>query len=111
MNSTEPSQDFHTMLRQDYRRLELRDWGRWTATLLILAGLFWTIDVLGGDIAHGISFVQQQQLGVNLRCLMTLILLFSVYSVHQQLVISRARLRLFRELSRSGETNSDPLAE
>ena len=85
-------------LRAVLRQLDRRDWWRWAAAIMIMllttAGVF----VLSlPNLKRG--FEEQQQLEVAVFGLLGLVLLFAVFSVYQQVEISRMRRHFAAEMA------------
>ncbi len=76
--------------RAHLRRLDLWEWFRWASVLFIALLLTGGMFSLSMPIFRRDWFAQAQ-LNVNVWALFGLVLLFSVYTVHQQLVITRLR--------------------
>ena len=85
-------------LRAVLRRLDRRDWWRWAAAIMIIlmttAGVF----VLSlPNLERG--FEEQRELEVAVLGLLGLVLLFAVFSVYQQIEISRMRRHFAAEMA------------
>lgn len=76
--------------RARLRRLDLWDWFRWASVLLIALLLTGGIFSLSGPMFRRDRFAQAQ-LDISVWALFGLVLLFSAYTVYQQLVITRLR--------------------
>jgi hypothetical protein len=82
-------QEIHTGLE----RLERREWWRWAAALLIM--LLLTLGVLALSLPGvGKDTLSQEQLSLTARGLFALVLVFDLFVIYQQVLISRRRKQL-----------------
>lgn len=84
--------------RANLSRLDRRDWWRWgtvvTVTLLL------TVGVLGlSTPSLRRSFAEQSELDIGVTGLLAIVLLFDVFAVYQQIVISRLRHDLTKQVA------------
>ncbi len=87
------------MFRADARRLDSRDWRLWTIAAVIMLMMLFTIATLALEIEHeGLDFMSGVQLDIGVRGLLTMVLLFGVFVLYQQVVIHRVRQNLVRDL-------------
>ncbi len=96
------------VFHEDSRRLERRDWRLWTIASLFIVLMFSTIATLALEIERrGVEILSGAQLDAAVHGLLTMVLLFALFVVHQQITISRTRRMLFhvlrQELARSAE--------
>lgn len=83
----------------DTRRLSRRDWRLWSIAAFIMLMMFSTIAVMALEIEHrGMEFMSGVQLDVAVRGLFTMVLIFSLFVAHQQLMMDRIRRDLVQEL-------------
>jgi hypothetical protein len=80
-------------------QLERREWSRWGISLFVMLALTFTLFALSWSVrGHGLTWQQQEQLGIALRSLAGLVLLFDVFVVYQQVLISKLRRELAMQL-------------
>jgi hypothetical protein len=96
----------HTMerdpaeLRAVLHQLDRRDWWRWAAAIMIMLLTTTGVFVLSlPNLKRG--FEEQQQLEVAVFGLLGLVLIFAVFSVYQQIEISRMRRHFAAEVAMS----------
>ncbi|MFB3916073.1 MAG: PilZ domain-containing protein [Terriglobales bacterium] len=79
------------------RRLERREWWRWAVALLVMALL--TVGVLSLTISVGRrEAFEEYQLKLAARGLLGIVLLFDVFAVYQQILITRLRRDLATQI-------------
>src|SRR5229473_8286127 len=77
-------------LQAGMERLERREWWRWAAALVIM--LLLTLSVFSLSLpGMGKDTSKEDQLGVAVRGLFALVLLFDVFAIYQQVLITRMR--------------------
>jgi len=85
-------------LRAVLHQLDRRDWWRWAAAIMIMLLTTTGVFVLSlPNLKRG--FEEQQQLEVAVFGLLGLVVLFAVFSVYQQIVISRMRRHFAAEMA------------
>ena len=85
-------------LRALLRQLDRRDWWRWAAAIMIMLLTTTGVFVLSlPNLKRG--FEEQQQLEVAVFGLLGLVVLFAVFAVYQQIVISRMRRHFAAEMA------------
>lgn len=77
-------------------QLERHEWWRWGVTFVIMLAL--TIGLFGLSIPIGRNWTEQMQLNIALRGLLALVLLFDVFVIYQQVLITRLRRDLATQL-------------
>jgi diguanylate cyclase (GGDEF)-like protein len=103
MAVTDPSQTGTKIgpeeLREDFRKLDRREWWLWSTTVLVLILL--TVAIASFEFP---SLLNQEQgtysfyLNLAVRALVGLVLVFSVYLVYQQTMINRMRKQLAEQI-------------
>ena len=92
----------HTALenfRADARRLDNHDWRLWSIAAVIMLMMLVTIATLALEIEHGgLDFLSGVQLDLGVRGLLTMVLLFGIFVLYQQIVIHRTRQKMVRSL-------------
>jgi hypothetical protein len=80
-------------LQAGMERLERREWWRWAAALVIM--LLLTLGVFSLSLpGMGKDTSKEDQLGIAVRGLFALVLLFDVFAIYQQVLITRMRRQL-----------------
>jgi hypothetical protein len=80
-------------LQAGMERLERREWWRWAAALVIM--LLLTLGVFSLSLpGMGKDTSKEDQLGLAVRGLFALVLLFDVFAIYQQVLITRMRRQL-----------------
>lgn len=77
-------------------RLERREWWRWAVALLIM--LLLTIGALSLSLPDIRKNASQEQLDLAVRGLFALVLVFDVFAIYQQVLISRLRRQLSAQI-------------
>lgn len=89
--------DLHqTQARLD--RLERHEWWRWGLAFVVMLALTVGLIVLSIPVVAGQDPAEQVQMNIGLRGLLGLVLLFDVFVVHQQVLITRLRRDLATQL-------------
>ena len=92
----------HTALETfhaDAERLDKRDWRLWGIAGLIMLLMVSTIAALAIEIEYiNSDFLSDVQLDVGVRGLLTMVLIFAVFVLYQQIVMYRMRQNLVRGL-------------
>jgi hypothetical protein len=79
--------------------LERSEWWRWSISIFVMLALTFTLFALSWSVrGHGLNWRQQEQLGIALRSLLALVLIFDIFVVYQQTVISKLRRDLAMQL-------------
>lgn len=95
-------------------RLERNEWWRWFIAFIIMLALVFGLFVLSMSIGVKLDWEEQERLRACLRGLLGLVLLFSVFVVHQQRLISKLRgdlalhLRVVTTLEALKAADDDP---
>lgn len=85
----------------DTRRLDRRDWQLWSIAALVMLAMFSTIAVLALEIEHrGMEYLSGAQLDAAVRGLLVMVLLFTLFVVYQQFMLTRLRQVLVQDLRR-----------
>jgi hypothetical protein len=84
-------------------QLEQQEWWRWSIALFVMLALTFGLFALSMSLRGGLNWQEQAQLNITLRGLLALVLLFDVFIVYQQLLITRLRRDLAIQL-RAGTT-------
>jgi hypothetical protein len=85
-----------TQVRLD--QLERQEWWRWVIAFIVMFALTVGLFVLAIPVAGGRNWIEQAELNSALRGLLALILVFDVFVVYQQMVITRLRRDLATQL-------------
>jgi PilZ domain len=72
------------------------EWWRWSIAFVVMLALTFGLFVL--SVPGGRDWVEQTELNIGLRALLALVLLFDVFVVHQQVLITRLRRDLATQL-------------
>lgn len=86
----------HTQARLDH--LERHEWWRWSIAFVVMLILTFGLFALSTPGVGGRNWVEQTELNIGLRGLLALVLLFDVFVVHQQMLITRLRRDLGTQL-------------
>ena len=84
-------------------QLERHEWWRWSIAFFVMLVLTFGLFALSLSVRGGLTWQEQAQLNITLRGLLALVLLFDVFIVYQQLLITRLRRDLAIQL-RAGTT-------
>src|SRR6266404_2151872 len=88
-------------VNKDLHRLDRRDWRLWAITIGVMTAMAFTTVVLAFEIRpHRGDILSQLQLDTAVHALLAIVLLFSIFLIHQQIVIRRWRLLLTIEAQR-----------
>src|SRR5476649_561967 len=71
--------------------LERQEWWRWSIAFVVMLTLTVGLFALAIPVIGGRNWVEQTELNTALRGLLALILLFNVFVVYQQVLITRLR--------------------
>ncbi len=74
------------------------EWWRWSIAFVIMLALTFGLFVLSVPAIGARNWVEQTELNIGLRALLALVLLFDVFVVHQQVLITRLRRDLATQL-------------
>jgi hypothetical protein len=77
-------------------RLERHEWWRWSLAFVVMLAL--TVGLFVLSVPAGRDWVEQAELNIGLRGLLGLVLLFDVFVVHQQVLITKLRRDLATQL-------------
>ena len=92
----------HTALeifRTDAQRLDRHDWRLWSIAGVIMLMMLLTIASLALEVEHGnVDFMSSMQLDLGVRGLLTMVLLFGIFVLYQQVVIHRMRQKMVKGL-------------
>jgi hypothetical protein len=86
-------------LQAGMERLERREWWRWAAALLIM--LLLTLGVVSLSLSLpglGKDGFNQEQLSLSVRGLFALVLVFDIFAIYQQVLISRLRRQMAAQI-------------
>ena len=103
-SASAPSAD-REAIRHELRRLEWRDWSLWSAAfiiLLLLLAALASFAVPGAEL--GLDMFGIERLQISVRALLGLILLFTSFTVYQQVQIHRLRSRTLQHLAWIAQT-------
>jgi hypothetical protein len=84
-------------------QLERQEWWRWSIAFFVMLVLTFGLFALSLSVRGGLTWQEQAQLNITMRGLLALVLLFDVFVVHQQMLITRLRRDLAIQL-RAGTT-------
>jgi hypothetical protein len=79
-------------------QLERREWWRWSIAFLVMLVLTFGLFTLSMSVRDGLTWAEQAQLNIGLRGLLALVLLFDIFVVYQQVLITRLRRDLATQL-------------
>jgi hypothetical protein len=79
-------------------QLERHEWWRWSVALLVMLALTLGLLALSIPVIGGRNWTEQTELNIALRGLLALILLFDIFVVYQQILITRLRRDLATQL-------------
>lgn len=79
-------------------QLERQEWWRWSIAFLVMFALTVGLFVLAIPVAGGRNWIEQAALNSALRGLLALILVFDVFVIYQQVLITRLRRDLATQL-------------
>jgi hypothetical protein len=79
-------------------QLERHEWWRWSIAFFVMLVLTFGLFALSLSVRGGLTWQEQAQLNITLRGLLALVLLFDVFVVHQQMLITRLRRDLATQL-------------
>lgn len=79
-------------------RLERHEWWRWSLAFVVMLALTVGLFILSIPAVGGRGPAEQMELNIGLRALLALVLLFDVFVVHQQVLITRLRRDLATQL-------------
>jgi diguanylate cyclase (GGDEF)-like protein len=87
-------------LRASLKQLDRRDWGLWFTALTILLLLCFAVYTLTGpSLGFEDQWLAQDQIMIGVRGLFALVLLFTVFAIHQQYLIKRLRSKLEEQIA------------
>jgi len=97
------------MFRADAQQLDKHDWRLWSIAGVIMLMMLFTIASLALEVERGnVDFLSGAQLDIGVRGLLTMVLIFAVFVLYQQVVIHRRRQNMVKDLrSTLAETRSD----
>lgn len=99
----EPGADYSTRdIRRSLRRIERRDWWLWGYASLVMLGLTAAVVVLSLSVLtepHEPFF--EFHISQSVRGLVAVVLLFNVYTIHQQIQLKRLRAQLAEQFMRA----------
>jgi len=79
-------------------RLERHEWWRWSIAFVVMLALTFGLFALSMSVRGGLNWTEQAQLNIVLRGLFALVLLFYIFVVYQQVLITRLRRDLATQL-------------
>jgi len=79
-------------------RLERHEWWRWSIAFVVMLALTFGLFALSMSVRGGLNWTEQAQLNIVLRGLFALVLLFDIFVVYQQVLITRLRRDLATQL-------------
>ena len=79
-------------------QLERQEWWRWSIAFVVMLALTFGLFVLSVPGAVERNWVEQSELNTGLRGLLALVLLFDVFVVYQQMLITKLRRDLATQL-------------
>lgn len=79
-------------------RLERHEFWRWSVAFVVMLALTFGLFALSIPVIGGRNWVEQSELNIGLRALLALVLLFDVFVVYQQVLITRLRRDLATQL-------------
>ncbi len=79
-------------------QLERREWWHWSIAFVVMLALTFGLFALSIPIAGERNWMEQTELNIGLRGLLALVLLFDIFVVHQQMLITRLRRDLGTQL-------------
>ena len=87
------------MFRADAQRLDKHDWRLWSIAGVIMIMMLFTIASLALEVERdGVDFMSGVQLDIGVRGLLTMVLLFVIFVLYQQVVIHRTRQNMVKGL-------------
>ena len=78
--------------------LERREWWRWIVAIFVMLALTFGLFALSVPNIGGRNWIEQTELSIALRGLLAIVLLFDVFVVHQQMLITTLRRDLATRL-------------
>lgn len=94
-NNVEPNSD---LTQSRLNRLERHEWWRWSMAFVVMLALTAALFVLSLPAIGGRSRLEQTELNIALRGLLALVLLFDIFVVYQQVMITKLRRELATQL-------------
>jgi hypothetical protein len=79
-------------------QLERHEWWRWSIVFFVMLALTFGLFALSTPLAGGRSWLEQKELNNGLRGLLAIVLLFDIFVVYQQMLITRLRRDLATQL-------------
>ncbi len=74
-------------------RLARYEWWRWSIAFVVMLALTFGLFVLSVPVIGERNWMEQAELNIGIRALLALVLLFDVFVIHQQVLITRLRRR------------------
>jgi len=98
------AEDRSQEIRQSLRRIEQRDWWLWGYAVLVIFSLTTAVVALSVSVlTKPAEPFYQFHISQSVRGLVGIVLLFNIYSIHQQIQLKRLRAQLTRQIEFAAE--------